>query len=376
MLEQRPPFVNEADIVFIIRKLVQVGVDHTEHDSTQRTALYFAILGGYQVIVVYLLLIGTPFPPDFISVVSRIASVERIPMLRLIVEAGADIHAHVGGDNTTLHLAINFFRDDCLDAVKILVDAGCNPFIRNAAGKTPLHLALDKENLSVADYLLSQGTPPSDALLAIVESKCPITWRLEALRALVNGGVDIHGIATQYEDALIMSLDPERRQGLEMAILPGAKYGPSGRNTSDESPVGLLRDRTSSITDYLLPTGRSPPPNVLFAILRSDLPTAWKALIICSLVGKGADVRGILADGSTLLNDTLLALDERQGLDLVKLLIGAGCDPSRCTGDHKLSLRVALDRNFPLIAEHLLSIQDSLPPDALFTILHSTFPVA
>ena len=173
ILEQRPPLVYETDIVFIIRRLVQVGVDHTEQDSAQRTALYFAIKGGYQAVMVHLLLMGMPFSPDFVSVVSRIASSERIPVLRLVVEAGVNVRAHIGSDDTTLHIAITLFQDDCLEEVKILVGAGCEPFVRNAAGKTPLHLALENGNSSIADYLLSQGTPPSDALLAVVESRCP-----------------------------------------------------------------------------------------------------------------------------------------------------------------------------------------------------------
>ena len=369
ILEQRPPLEYEADIIFIIRRLVQVGVDHTELDSTQSTALYFAILGGYQATVVYLLLIGTPLPPDFISVVSRLTSSERIPMLRLIVKAGAD----VCGDNTTLHLAINLFRDDCLEVVKVLVGAGCKPFVRNAAGKTPLQLALEKGNSPVAGYLLSQGTPPSGGLLDVVKSRCPTAWRLEALRALVNGGIDMHGI-TQHEDSLLMSL--ERRQGLEMAMLPSADHDPSGCDSSGKTLPDLVMGHGSPLlVEYLLSTGRSPPPDTLFTILRSDLPSAWKSLIIYSLLGKGADVRGLSVDGNTLLYAAVLSLEDLYGLDVVKLLVDAGCDPFWCTADGKMALHIALDRNFPLIADYLLSTGRPLPPDALFAILHSTLSV-
>ncbi|KAI9567489.1 ankyrin repeat-containing domain protein [Boletus coccyginus] len=355
ILEHRPPLAYEADIIFIIRRLVQVGVDPAEHDSAHRTALYFAILGGYQAVVVYLLLIGAPFPPDFISVVSRTTSSERIPMLRLIVEAGADIHARAGGDesgDTTLHLAIRFFLNDCLEAVKILVGAGCDPFARNAADKTPLHLALEKGNLSVADYLLSQGTPRLDALLAVVESSCSSTWRLEALRALVNRGADI--------DALL----PREMMSLETP------------NTSGETPLRLVMGRNLSLADHLLSTGRCPPPDTLFAVLQSDLPTSWKTLTICSLLGEGANVRGLSADGNTLLYATVLALDEHQGLDMAQLLVGAGCDPFARSADGKTALHIALDRNFPRIANFLLSSGKPLPPDALFAVLHCALPVA
>ncbi|KAF8556080.1 ankyrin [Imleria badia] len=374
ILEQRPPLVYEADTISIIRRLVQVGVDLTERDTAQRTVLHFAILGGYQALMVYLLLMGISFSgPDFISILSRIASFERIPMLRLVVKAGVNVHAHVGSDDTTLHLAINLFQDDCLEVVKILVGAGCKPFARNTAGKTPLHLALEKGIISVADYLLSQGTPPSDVLLALVNSRCSTSWRLEALRALVNGGVDIHGI-TRYEDALLMSL--ERHQCLETAILPGAECDPSGRDTSGKTlPDPVIGHGSSLLMEYLLSTARrSPPLETLFAILRSNLPTAWKALTIYSLVRKGADVRGLSADGNTLMGAAVLALDERQGLDMAKILVGAGCDPYRRAADGKTPLHIALDRRFRILADYLLSTGRPLPHDALFAILHSALP--
>ena len=351
ILERRPSLVYEADTLSIIRRLVQVGVDPTEHDSAQRTTLYFAILGGYQAIAGYLLLAGAPFSPDFISVVSRTTPSKRIPVLRSIVEAGADIHARVAGGDTTLHLAIRFFQDDCLEAVKILVDAGCNPFARNAADKTSLHLALEKGFLSVADYLLSQGTPPLDALLAVVESECPSTWRLEALRALVNRGVDINALL------------PREMVSLETGYA----------NTSGETPLDLVMDHNSSFRDHLLSTGRC-PPDALFAVLRSDLPTSWKTLTICSLVGRGADLRGLSADENILLYATVLALDKHQGLDMVKLLVGAGWDPFSRSVDGKTLFHIALDRNLLEIVHYLLSTGKPLPPDALFAILHSALP--
>jgi hypothetical protein len=81
------------------------------------------------------------------------------------------------------------------------------------------------------------------------------------------------------------------------------------------------------LADYLLSTREPPPPDALFAILHSALPADWRAQTICSLVRKGADVRGLSADGNALLYATVLALDDRQGLDVAKLLVRAGCDP-------------------------------------------------
>ncbi|KAG6377524.1 ankyrin repeat-containing domain protein [Boletus reticuloceps] len=364
ILEQRLPLAYENDIIFIIRRLLQAGVAHTEQDSVRSTVLHSAILGGYRAIVAYLLQIGTLFLPDFISVISRIAPSQRIPMLRSIVEAGVDVHTHVAGGDTMLHLAVTFFQEDCQEAVKILVGAGAKPFMRNTAGKTPLHLALEEGKSSVADYMLSRGTPPSDVLLAVVESRCPVTWRLDTLRVLANDEAD----TSHSNDALLHRemMFLENHEGLEMAKPPTSTWG--------KTLLDLGMDHNSSLADYLFSIGR-PPPDA-FAVLRSDLSTSWKALIICSLVGKGVDVCGLSAGGNTLLHAAVFSLDEHQGLDVVRVLIGAGCDPFRCSADGKTPLHVALDRNFPLIADYLLSVEKPLPPDALFAILYSTLPAS
>ena len=357
ILAQQPPLAHEADIIFIIRRLLQVGVDPTEKDSAGRTALHFSILGGYKAITMCLLLISRSLPPDFISTLSRTPSSEQIPMLRSIIEAGFDVDAHVPDSDTTLHLAITSFQNNCLEVVRILVGAGCNPFARNGAGKTPLHIALEKRDSSVADSLLSQETPPSDALLALVETRYPTTWKLKTLRTLVNAGVNVHDII-QYEDA---SLHRAR-----------AWHDPSsGRNTRGDAPPGLLTDRNSPLfADFILATGRSPPPDTLFSVLRSDLPPAWKALTIFLLVGNGGDVQVISADGNTLLHAVVLSLDESWGLDIAKLLVDAGCDPFQYTTKCKTSetpLHLAIAKGYLSTVRHFLSIAmpPSLPADIL-----------
>jgi ankyrin repeat protein len=87
--------------------------------------------------------------------------------------------------------------------------------VYNQARKTPLHLALEQGYSSVADYLLSQQRPPPLG--------CPVSrsgkWmsnNLESIRALINGGADIHGV-TAYGDGLlhraVMSLDEHQGFG-------------------------------------------------------------------------------------------------------------------------------------------------------------------
>ncbi|KAF8137382.1 hypothetical protein EV363DRAFT_1428288, partial [Boletus edulis] len=169
LLERRLPSVYERDILVMIRRLVQVGLDPAARNSAQKAALHIAITERYEAVVVYLLLLGTPLPSDFMSAVSKVPSSERIPMLRLIVNAGADVGVAEG---TSLHLAIRALEEDeCLEAVKILVGAGCELFVYDKTRKTPLHVALERKYFTVMDYLLLRQQPvPLDALSAVVEN--------------------------------------------------------------------------------------------------------------------------------------------------------------------------------------------------------------
>jgi len=63
----------------------------------------------------------------------------QVTMIRLLLEAGADLHAQDKNGATPLHRAV---RTRCAAAVECLLDAGANPAIRNKPGSTPFHLAV------------------------------------------------------------------------------------------------------------------------------------------------------------------------------------------------------------------------------------------
>jgi ankyrin repeat protein len=60
-------------------------------------------------------------------------------MIRLLLEAGADIDGQDKNGATPLHRAV---RTRCAAAVKCLLSAGGDPSIRNKPGSTPFHLAV------------------------------------------------------------------------------------------------------------------------------------------------------------------------------------------------------------------------------------------
>lgn len=63
----------------------------------------------------------------------------QVAMIRLLLKAGADIHAQDKNGATALHRAV---RTRCAEAVKCLLDAGADVTMRNKPGSTAFHLAV------------------------------------------------------------------------------------------------------------------------------------------------------------------------------------------------------------------------------------------
>ena len=376
LLERQLPLAYERDIIVMIRRLVQVGLDPVARNSAQKTALHLAIAGGYQAVVVYLLLIGTPLPFDFMSTLSRITSSERIYMLRLIVDAGADARV---GEDITLHLAVKSFEEDeSLEVVRILLEAGYNPSVYDGARRTPLDLALERRYLSVADHLLLQQRPAClDTMLTVMNSGCPTPWITKTIQTLIDGGADIHGI-TGYGDGLLhraVGLLDERK-GLEMCqFLVAAGCDPFKRNVIGQTPLDLaLGLKSSLLAGYILSTGGPFPPDVLLAVMKSGRPTPWITKTIQTLIDGGADIHGITRYGDGLLHRAVGLLDECKRLDMCQLLVAAGCDPFKPNVVGQTPLDLALGLKSPLLAGYILSTGGPFPPDVLLAVMDSGRP--
>jgi uncharacterized protein len=78
----------------------------------------------------------------------------------LLIEHGAEVDAFGRGwmTGTALHSAASRLQ---ADVVRILLDAGANPDVRQSAGWTPLHAAAMNGDLASADLLLAAGADPT-----------------------------------------------------------------------------------------------------------------------------------------------------------------------------------------------------------------------
>ncbi|KAF5023093.1 hypothetical protein F66182_4850 [Fusarium sp. NRRL 66182] len=129
---------NNAARRAILRVLVKAGADLEEKNSEKNTAL----------------LIAARVPSK--NVQNAICT----PAIKALIDEGADVAVAEGRTgNTVLHLVVEQSRD--LEAVKILVEQGCDPNQKNSANETPLIAALESEKQSSV-------RPPLEGAEAIV----------------------------------------------------------------------------------------------------------------------------------------------------------------------------------------------------------------
>jgi ankyrin repeat protein len=78
----------------------------------------------------------------------------------LLIERGAEVDAFGRGwmTGTAMHSAVSRLQSD---VVRILLEAGANPNVRQSAGWTPLHSAAANGDLASVDLLLDAGADPT-----------------------------------------------------------------------------------------------------------------------------------------------------------------------------------------------------------------------
>lgn len=73
-----------------------------------------------------------------------------LPVVRALIEAGANVDFQDGFQNTPLHYAVVTSSDK----VRLLIEAGANPNIRNHDGRTPL---VNASSIKAAKMLIDAG---------------------------------------------------------------------------------------------------------------------------------------------------------------------------------------------------------------------------
>ena len=150
----------------VVRVLLEAGADLHATDNGGRTPLHRACDNGH------------------------------LDVVRVLFEAGADLHATDDGGRTPLHLACD---NGHFDVVRVLFEAGADLHATDNCGRTPLHHACDDGQFDVVRFLLDAGA------LADLNAARQFWWTLHFIWLV--GGFAGEGVGQRNFDVVKMLLD-------------------------------------------------------------------------------------------------------------------------------------------------------------------------
>jgi uncharacterized protein len=225
-----------------------------------------------------------------VSIVDLLSSGDRAGALRLI-EQRADVNATQPDGTTALHLAAE--RED-VSLVQKLVAAGANAAARNRYGVAPLSVAASTGNATVITSLLDAGADPKTAasggetaLMAAAR-----TGRVEAVKALLVRGADVNALETwRNQTALMWAAVEGHAEAISALVGAGAEV------------------KARSIGEFTA---------LMFAVRGGHVEAARR------LLAAGADVNDAAPDGTRVLTMAIV----NAHYELAALLLEHGADPN------------------------------------------------
>ena len=370
---------------------VHAAGDHLVRGSGGAALVDIAERRGFGEVVEYLASQAVPLPSAILFTALR----HQLSMIPSLVSRGADVHALEDGD-TLLHVAMSILGEaQCRTTTQILVEAGCNPCMLNAANKQPIHIAMSRGLSSVVEYLLSPAfnsetsatqillgagcdpSPPPE--LPSIALHCSDKYSM--IRLLADYGADVSHLAPSGGPPLhtVLNSTVIENQCLRTTkLLCVAGWNSFAPDTNGITPLHIAITRVfTSVVTYLLSRDVPLPSDILFFALdlqpskiRGDTHN-WKS-IISSLVHKGANVHAQDRNRNTLLH-RVLSMDsahDQVRLEVIKIFTEAGCSTSIRNIDGKLPIQIAVAHLImPPVLEYLLSHNPAFPPAILLAVL-------
>ncbi|KAF8427981.1 ankyrin repeat-containing domain protein [Boletus edulis BED1] len=274
-------------------------------------------------------------------------------MVHFLVKNGVNVFAYDSNGNSALHILLQslYDHDEALEVVKVLIAYGCNPLEANARGTTPLGIAVERGHISVAQYFVSLGAPlPPDLLVTLDRARSH--WSTAAMiHFLVESGVDVLAHANNGDSVLHSAL---RCLNSDIDVLQVANflidYGcdPLEANSRGETPLHIAAERCHvHVARYLITQGASVLTNAL----------------------NGDTVLHFATRSDTYPYDDEDADDDT--LAAVKFFVGRGSDPAVPNDNGETPLHNAVDLGRLKTIKYLLSLNNPLPLDILFTAIQS-----
>ena len=160
--------ISEEEYTLRIAKiLVCHGCNLLEASSSGETALDIAVRRGFVSVVRYITSLQVGIVPscNLVLVAFKLGSrnkPKRIPMLRSLLDGGANVHARTATGRSVLHIALRTFRNEktVLKVAKILICGGCSPRSQFLRRNSAPHCSQTWIWLSCTILPLSRRVPP------------------------------------------------------------------------------------------------------------------------------------------------------------------------------------------------------------------------
>ncbi|KAL6809562.1 ankyrin repeat-containing domain protein [Trichoderma sp. SZMC 28015] len=285
----------------VIRLLLESGADPNVSDSDRWNPLHIAAESGVHEIFEDLLRSGGDVYARTILKETALHLAVKFPnIVRLLIDASADLNAKDYNEATPLHLAV---RADSITTIKLLLRAGADLDAVDENDKTPLHYAIDLKNPSVFREFWESGPklhkqpyrkiPP---LIQALEAESFDIVRIilgEALLADSTNDTPEHGNSSaqhDLEDMTLLDVNVETSDSRTALLIAVTK------RQSDIVKTLLKLDADLTSRDS---SGRTP---LLQALNLGDEE------IFDALLEKGADIDSQDQEGSTALHFRLIGL--------------------------------------------------------------------
>ncbi|XGA08230.1 MAG: ankyrin repeat domain-containing protein [Wolbachia endosymbiont of Xenopsylla cheopis] len=185
-----------------VKYLIKKGIDSNLHNTLNHTPLHLAAGKGHVDVIKILITEGKKNPDVFEvrnhSPIHYAINNKQLNAVKLLFKLGADINIVSTGESSTrlspLHIAVSNRDDDekdlCLDIVKYLTNIPhCKINSRDYQNQTPLHYAVDENNLNTVAALLMR----KDIDLSIIDNdgKSPLDYAQKPILDVLHRYIEI-----------------------------------------------------------------------------------------------------------------------------------------------------------------------------------------